>query len=399
MNVKLMSMVIALTSTVVASAPSTALQIEQLPHADTTAGNFFGVAVAIDGMRALVGASGETSCRHDGGAAYVFEESERTRRWQRTARLAPSDCTDRRFFGRSVALSGDRALVASSNTEDLRHSPSAAYIFERDTDGLWYQAALLSVDASSKDRSANTTVALDGDWAILTTWGDPSHGQYGGAAYIFRYDNATQQWSRAVRLSGSGGTQHGIFGGKASISGSRLIVPSSNYLASTSGSVYIFEHLQGHEWTELTRISGIDDFFIAADIDGDRILVGESRAGRDRSGIATVHAPDAAEEWQQVAALAPPTPYRHGAFGSEVALSGDRALIVGYDEQLKLDFNINRVVYVYAFDPSTNVWAYQSIIDIGLVAFGSAVDLDGHRAVIGAASENMPGAAYMVRIP
>ena len=39
----------------IGTASTAHAQIDKLPHPDTTSGNFFGVAVSIDGNRALVG--------------------------------------------------------------------------------------------------------------------------------------------------------------------------------------------------------------------------------------------------------------------------------------------------------------------------------------------------------
>ncbi len=399
MNTSLASRRAALAIALSLCASAAASQIEQLPHPDTTAGNFFGVAVSIDGTRALVGASGDNSCLAGGGAAYVFEQNEHTQRWSRVARLVASNCEERRFFGRSVALSGERALVASTNEEGLRSDPDVTYVFERDTSGTWLQTATLTTGNDYLDGATGTVVALEEDQAFLTTWGDTSHGQYGGATYAFRYDASTKRWGDAVRLSSTGGISHGIFGGDASISGNKLVVPSSRYLENKSGSVYVFERSAKGDWSQAMRIDRIDDFFIAVDVDEDRILIGESRAGSNKSGTAALYSRDSVGVWQPLAELRPPTPYQYGAFGSKVALSGDRALIVGYDEQLRLDINIDRVVYVYTHDRVSGTWGYQGIIDIGRVAFGSAIDLDGHLALIGAASENAPGAAYIVQIP
>ena len=374
------------------------MQVEQLPHPDTTAGNFFGVAVAIEGPRALVGASGDNKCITDGGAAFVYEQDPHTQRWIQQARLEPEDCDQRRFFGRSVALSGEHALIASSNQEGLRTDPEVAYLFQRDTTGTWSQVATLSVNGDYPDRATGTRVAIHNDTAVLVTSGDTSHGRYGGAAYLYQHASATRTWELTMRITGRGDRQHGIFGGDVALNSNTLVIPSSRYLENKSGSVFVFEQQAGSTWAETSRADGIDDFFISVDVYEERFLVGESRSGPSKSGIAALYQRDQAGNWIQSEELTPPTPYRHGAFGSAVALSGDRALIVGYDEQLRLDFNIDRVVYVYALNSDTRHWNYQGIIDIGHVAFGSAVDLDGRVAIIGAASEAAPGAAYIVRI-
>ena len=79
-----------------------------------------------------------------------------------------------------------------------------------------------------------------------------------------------------------------------------------------------------------------------------------------------------------------------------MALYGDRALVVGYDEQLRLNFNVDRVVYIFA--RSNGQWHYQGIIDIGEAAFGTSIDLYKQTALIGAAGSTDAGAAYVIQI-
>lgn len=370
-------------------------QIAKLPHPDTTRGNFFGVSVAIDGYRALVGASGEATCGPNAGAAYVFEWQAET--WNEVARLTPSVCIPGEFFGRSVALSGDRALVAASAEFFASSASNAAYLFERTADGTWDQIARLTVEPNRPEGAFAASVALDGDRALITTWGDPSQGRYSGAAYVFEPDsNGT--WRQVARLTGSASPEDGIFGGPAALDGDRLAVAASTYFEEEPGSVYLFERAADGTWQETARFGDIDEFFVSLALEDDRLLVGESKAGRDDSGTATIYEPDSTGTWRHVAALTPEHPYAHGGFGSAVSLDGDRALVAGYDEQLGNEFNIDRVVYVFEYDAAKDEWRQQHVVDIGEVAFGTAIDLDGARALIGRASEAEPGAAYVVRI-
>lgn len=379
-------------------APGAAAQIFRLPHADTTAGNFFGNAVALDGDRALVGASGVDLCGENAGAAYLYERDPATDDWRAVAHLVPSDCAPERFFGRSVALSGDRALVAASAEFFRAETSNAAYIFERDSTGTWREAARLTMGTAETEGSFATSVSLDGDRALITTSGDPVKGRYNGAAYIFERDPATGEWVRQARLTGSAGPASGVFGGAAALDGDRAVVAASTYFAYRPGLVYVFERDPATgRWHEAARLGGIDDFFISVDVDGDVLLVGESKAGPSASGVATLYRRDAAGRWSLFDTLRPRTPYRHGAFGATVALQGGRALVVGFDEQLGFDFNIDRVVYVFACD-ATGHWAQQQIIDIGEVGFAAAVALDAGHALIGDATDHRPGAAYVVRV-
>ncbi len=382
----------------IGTAATARAQIDKLPHPDTTSGNFFGVAVSIDGRRALVGASSEDTCDTNAGAAYIFEQDAATNHWSEVARLVPDDCVGGLFFGRSVSLSGDRALVASANEFFASQRSNAAYVFERDSTGTGKQQAKLTINSEEKEGPFAASVSLDGDRALVTTWGDPSDGLFSGAAYIFERNAETGRWAEAARLSGSGSLRAGIFGGAAALDGDRAIVSSSAYFRESPGSIYIFERDADGTWFEAAHFGDIDDFFISVDIEGGRVLVGESKDGRRKAGAATLYTRDADGTWHLASTLRPPTPYDHGGFGSEVSLAGNRALVAGYDEQLRLNYNIDRVVYIYEYDAETNIWSYQNIVDIGKVAFGTAVDLDGAVALIGDASESEPGAVYVVRL-
>lgn len=375
-------------------------QIDKLPHPDTTRGNFFGVAVAIDGDRALVGASSEDTCGMNAGAAYLFERDPATDLWYEAGKLTPDHCIPGEFFGRSVALSGDRALVAASAEFFASEHSNAAYLFERDAaTGEWKQVARFTGEVGQEEGSFAASVALDGDRALVTTWGDPSSGRFSGAAYVYDRNPATGAWEQTARLTGGGSTRAGVFGGAAALDGDRVVVTASTYFREKPGSIYIFERdpVSG-TWFEAARFGDIDDFYISVDIDGDRVLVGESKDGKQASGAATLFARGADGTWQLAAKLRPATPYDHGAFGSAVALDGDHALVSGYDEQLRMDFNIDRVVFVFSYSPEDDVWHQQHVVDIGQVAFASSLDLKEKRALIGQASEQQPGAAYVVHL-
>ena len=192
------------------------------------------------------------------------------------------------------------------------------------------------------------------------------------------------RWKRAARLSSSYGTRYGIFGGDVALIDSDIAVAASGYFNRRPGSVQIFAPNEDGLWSEDEHIQDVEDIFIALDSDGHELLIGQARGGRSRSGLATLYAKDSTDTWQLTASLKPPTPYSEGGFGTEVALSGDIALVVGYDEQLRLNYNVDRVVYV--FRRQNGQWSYQGIIDIGQFAFASSMDLDGDYALIGASS-------------
>lgn len=382
------------------AVPPAHAQIFRLEHGDTTHGNFFGAAVALEGRFALVGASADSSCGENAGAAYVYGRDPATGLWNAEGRLLPDDCRPGLFFGRAVALSGDRALIAASAPVFGEGDANAAYVFERDPlTGRWQQTARLTSPEEGREGAFATGVALQGDRAVVTTSGDPTGGQYDGAAYVFERIPHTGRWWVVARLVGMGGPPGSIFGGACALDGDRIAVAASTYFRYRPGSVYVFERDPRGLWGQAARLDGIDGFFIPLDLQGDRLLVGAPRAGPHRSGLALLYGRDAGGRWRLAAQLAPAVPYDDGAFGSEVSLDGDRALVAGYAEQLGLGYNADRVVYVFERNTTTGAWAQQRLYDVGDPAFGAAIDHQGGEALVGQAAEREPGAAYTIRLP
>lgn len=370
-------------------------QIVRLPHADTTRGNYFGASVALHGNQAIVGASAEDSCGKNGGAAYVFLRSEITGDWQKEARLMPKSCESGLYFGRRVDIHGDFALVASSREYFAAEKPNVVYAFHRDSSGTWQEIQRLTIAEEADEGAFGFSLTLGEGLAVVTTSGDVSQSRHQGAAYVFELQDS--RWEQTFRLAAGRDLRYGVFGGSTALAGSDIAIAATGYFNRRPGSVQIFSADALEQYTAQKLIQDVRDVFISLDGDGRELLVGQARGGHRNSGVATLFAKDSTHTWELSTTLRPPTPYREGGFGTEVALSGDRALVVGYDEQLRLNYNVDRVVYV--FRRRHGAWHYQSIIDIGEYAFASSMDLDGPYALIGASSADSPGAAYIIRIP
>ncbi len=383
----------ALALALLAAPGAVRAQITPLPHTGGAPGSFFGTAVAIDGDLALVGASGEYTCAENGGAVYVFERSGGA--WRRTARLVPGDCRANAFFGRSLALSGDRALIGAVTEFFATAASNAAYVFEREPDGAWQETARLTVDPQRAGGAFATSVALDGDRALVTTLYEDAAPEASvrrrGAAYIFER-TAEGDWQQAARLFGRA-RGAGAFGSACALNGGRAVVTASARTSDGRSAAYVFERLPGGAWHEAAYLPGLRGAFVDADLEGERLVVGESRRGANRSGAVALYTRRAGGDWEQTATLRPHAPYALGAFGSAVSLGGGRLLVTGYDEQLGLDINIARVVYVFAYDDAAGRWRQQQVIDIGEVDFATALDHDGGTALIGHAPA---GAAFTV---
>ncbi|MBI4701375.1 MAG: FG-GAP repeat protein [Deltaproteobacteria bacterium] len=92
--------------------------IEQakLVASDGAQGDRFGISVSLSGDTALIGARLDADKGYGTGSAYVFVRSGAA--WTEQAKLTASDGAAYEYFGRSVSLSGDTALVGADGSGD-----------------------------------------------------------------------------------------------------------------------------------------------------------------------------------------------------------------------------------------------------------------------------------------
>ena len=374
-------------------------QIEALPRPDTLEAASFGVSVAMDDSIAVVGASGAPVCGEDAGAVFVYERQPGplVTSWALTARLVPQPCRAKAFFGADVALSGSRILVSASSEHFAGEGENAAYVFDRSAEGAWTQTARLTGQPNREEGLFAAGVALDGNRAAVSTSGNPE-GAYSGAVYVFEYDSSTATWTRTARLKATHSLQSGSLGGDVALDGPHLAVAASTFFEREPGSVYVFRRDPAtSRWREDAHLTGIDAFFIDLDLHNSTLIVGEDRAKDDGSGAAAVYT-RGDSTWTRAATLRPSIPYESGAFGSAVSVDGRRALVTGYDEQLGNEINIDRVVYVF-HRQAPGSWRERTILDLGTVHFGASLDLDGQIALIGSVPESESGTAHITRVP
>ncbi len=143
----------------------------KLAALDGETDDYFGYSVAVDGDTAVVGAQHDHAPRRDSGSAYVFTKVSDT--WGQVAKLTASDGEGTDYFGTSVALNGNTVVIGAYNDDVLpeiddddpgNHSGSA-YVFARDSEGVWSQTAKLTLpndDGVEEDDQFGYSVAVDG---------------------------------------------------------------------------------------------------------------------------------------------------------------------------------------------------------------------------------------------
>ena len=295
-----------------------AVQQAQLTAADGSSNDYFGTVVAVSGDTALVGVPYEDDYSGT-GAAYVFVRSGAG--WTQQAKLTASDAADFDWFGSSVALSGDTALVCALRDDvDGNYDQGSAYVFVRSGASWTQQAHLIAAGNGYLGSSA----ALSGNTALVGG---------GGFAYVFTRSGAS--WSQQAKLAASDGT---AMGSSAALSGDTALLGApgwntSSDVNSAQGTAYVFVR-SGDSWSQQAQLTAADgahgDYFgYSVALSGDTALVGpemDSVPYGPHQGSAYVFV-RSGTNWSQQAQLTASDGGPYAQFGYSVAVSGDTALV------------------------------------------------------------------------
>ena len=193
--------------------------------------------MSISGDTALVGAFGDDDAGYETGSAYIFVRTGNS--WSQQAKLTANDAAAHDYFGVSVSISSDTAVIGADGDDDAGDSSGSAYIFVR-TGNSWSQQAKLTASDAAAGDSFGESVSISGDTALVGALYDDDGGDGSGSTYVFvRTGNS---WSQQAKLTASDGAAHDLFGFSVSISGDTALVGAlyDDDGGDDRGSAYVF---------------------------------------------------------------------------------------------------------------------------------------------------------------
>ena len=211
-----------------------------IARADGAEGDHFGGSVAISGGTAIVGASGDDDCGGASGSVYVFQDTGRGS--TQVAKLTASDGAMADYFGTSLAISGNTAVVGASGDNDCGSESGSVYIFQ-DTPSRWTQVAKLAASDGAAGDRFGYCVAISGNTAIVGAWGDddvcPGNIECDSAGSAYLFDATTGE--ELFKLTASDAAEDDRFGGYVAIDGNTAVVARDwSWVTDRPGSVYVF---------------------------------------------------------------------------------------------------------------------------------------------------------------
>ena len=369
------ALLVALVPSVWALTP---IEVAKLTASDGASYDAFGVSVAVDGDTALIGSWGDDDNGENSGSAYVFTRNAGV--WTEQAKLTASDGTDFDYFGHSVAVDGDTALIGASEDDDNGLYSGSAYVFTRNA-GVWTEQAKLTASDGASGAIFGWSVAVDGDTALIGAYGT-------GSAYVFTRNAGV--WTEQAKLTASDRASGDTFGINVAVDGDTALIgaPRDDDNGLYSGSAYVFTRNAG-VWTEQAKLTASDGasgdaFGVSVAVDGDTVLIGSwgDDDNGEFSGSAYVFTRNAGV-WTEQAKLTASDGASVDDFGVSVAVDGNTALI-GANED---DDNGENSGSAYVFTRNAGVWTEQAKLTASDGAsddeFGVSVAVDGDTALIG----------------
>ena len=365
---------------------------------DTVGDDAFGFSLALDGDTALIGADRESVSGIVPGVVYVKVRSGPN--WLAQARLVASDPVNEVHFGYSVALQGDTALIGAPRDADGGERTGSVYVFTRSA-GVWSQVAKLKAPDGTAGDWFGRSVALGGNVALIgAPYDDGSTGTfYSGSAYVFTGSGAS--WTFLQKLEEAGPDEWHRFGGAVALSGTTALIAAEAAwgIGDHTGAAYVFTK-SGGAWHEQAKLFASDGSFNhrfgwSIALDGDRALIGQLENH-------TPHGPGSAylfersgTSWSQVQKLVPSDGDGGDQFGHAVALEGDTAM-VGAANKFGGGGPDGGA---YVFHRQGASWNEMEKLDVTTdQVFGFSLVIDGHRALIGDPYD-LPGRTYVYERP
>ena len=300
---------------------------------------------------------------------------------------------------------GERSWLAAGTNLDLAQAAFVS-IFRNPGPGTPETARLAPPDRQPGDQFG-TSVSLDGGrLAVGAPLGDAQAVRGSGVVYLFRWDGAT--WAQEARLAAADAARGASFGFSVSLAANTLAVgaPGDSPRGSSSGSVYVFA-LQGGAWQQAAKLHAddgrpFDELGAAVALAGSEIVVGAPFADDLQAfqnfGAAYVFQQDAAGGWALEAnGKLTAGAFRPGniQFGAAVAIGGGRIAVGAPGD----DLTVADSGSAYVFERNGSGWTPHRLTADDPrqgAQFGTALQLDGDRVLIGAPfARASAGAAYL----
>ncbi len=402
---------------------------------DSTAYDYLGSSVAIDGEFMVAGAPGEdqdvngNNTINGAGSAFMYQKGL-TGEWEFAQKIVASDRAANDEFGTSVDIHGDYMIVGVPFEDhdeaggSFMTSAGSAYIFEKDGSGNWSQVQkIVSADRAINDQFG-ISVAIYGNYAFVGATGqgyDENGGNFlslAGAAYIFERDGGGN-WTQIKKVVATDRVNNDNFGGAIDVYKDYAIISAAGQgydenggnLVFGAGAVYAYKF--DSEWREFQKIVSSERFFgdafgTSVSIAGNYFVA--SARGQDRdenggnflslAGAAYIFEYDNTGIWSEMQKIVASDRAANDGFGNSVAISGNQVVVgaTSEDEDENGNNTLNASGSAYYFETEGTIWTEKKKLvsnDREIQdGYGSAVAISEGTLAVGASGDRLGSLLY-----
>ncbi|MCD4652526.1 FG-GAP repeat protein [bacterium] len=210
-----------------------------------TAYSCFGNAVDASNDRLMVGSYFDSEFGVYTGAVYAFEFDGTN--WNQVQKLGPSDPTDLMWFGSSVAIDGNYALVGAIGADDDK---GAVYVFEHDGTE-WSEIKKLVADDGESQDFFGSSVDINGKECIVGAYWDSPNGTHSGSAYQFC--GGCGSWLQEGRFIPADGEAEAEFGFSVAVNGHHIVIGAPFHGVANDGQIYYYHKEESSRNWELVQ--------------------------------------------------------------------------------------------------------------------------------------------------
>ena len=398
-----------------------AVPVVTLDNPHWPASDLFGWSVAITGTHLVVGGRLSDPGATGAGGAYVYDINSGTPTAPLTALRSPTP-TAGDNFGIHVAVSGTRMVVGADGSDTGATNAGSASVYDLSSGTPTVPLFTLNNPAPEVNDRFGYSVAISGNWVVIGSHLEDTGASDAGTVYVFDL-SSNSPTIPLYTLNNPGPEVNDRFGCSVAISGTRVVVGA--YLDDTgafdTGSVYVYDLGSGSPAVPqfmLTNPSpAAEDWFgWSVAISGTRIVVGtpvdrKNEVGFHHVGSASVYDLSGGTPTVPLATLnnpaAVPGPSEGispgdemNFFGYSVAISGTRIAVgVPFNNTLHVDAGRAHVYDLSSGTPAVPVATLNNPEPAAMDSFGNSVTIDGTRLVVGARGDDSgagdAGSAYV----
>ena len=309
---------------------------EYNPVADPTGanGDNFGISVSVSGNYAIVGALlDNVGLNVNQGSASIFQYNGSN--WVFMQKIVDPGGQANDFFGRSVSLSGNYAIVGSYGDDvntSIDQGSACIYIFNG-TGWIFLQKITDALGAAGDQ--FGISVSISDSYAVVGAITDDVNSNVDqGSACIYKLSGSN--WAQMQKITDAAGAFGDNFGNSVSVSGSFVIIGANkddgvNATNQGSASIYAFN---GAAWVLMTKVldgSGSlnEQFGSSVSIFGNYAIIGadEDDVGTNASqGSASIYQYNGSS-WVLMQKITDANGAADDQFGVSVSISGNYAIV------------------------------------------------------------------------